>query len=118
MNHTCSKLTLEILTPEDAVEDDFHVSGQQVGIVQGGQGQITGHVPTQLLVVTAQKVDHYRNGHRHHFSLAVVLKPNKDTLCTTNQLIQRLMMNDDNFYMISNSEYVLIQKLTGFTQLC
>lgn len=59
------------------------MSGQQVSIVQGGQGQITGHVPTQLLVVTAQEVDHHRDGHHHHFSLAVVLKPSNDALCTT-----------------------------------
>lgn len=61
-------------TSEDAVEDDFHVFSEEVSIVEGSQGKITGDVPTELFVVTAQEIHHHRDSHGHHSRFTVMLK--------------------------------------------
>lgn len=61
-----------IVSRNDGVQDGLKVSGEEVSILNGGQGHIGRHVPGQLLVPLVQKLDCHRDGQLHYSLLVVV----------------------------------------------
>lgn len=52
----------------------LRVFSQQIGLGDGSQGEITGHVPAQLPVPSLQEPHRYRDGQHHDRRAAVVLR--------------------------------------------
>lgn len=60
-------------TSQHADDDGLGVLDQQLGLGDGGQTQVAGHVAAQLSIPLLQEAYGHRDGQRHHRSSVIVL---------------------------------------------
>ena len=63
-----------VVARDDAVDDRLDVSGEELRVLDGGQGEVGGHVAAQLAVALVEELDGDGQGQLHHVALGVVLQ--------------------------------------------
>lgn len=61
-------------TLKDTPEDGLCVLSQQLCLGNGSQGQVTGHVPAQLLIAPLQEFHCHWHSQGHHWGPVVILQ--------------------------------------------
>lgn len=60
-------------TSQHADDDGLGVLDEELGLGDGGQAQVAGHVAAQLAIPLSQEAHGHRDGQRHHRSPVIVL---------------------------------------------
>ena len=63
-----------VVARDDAVDDRLDVSGEELRVLDCGQGEVGGHVAAQLAVALVEELDGDGQGKLHHVALGVVLQ--------------------------------------------